>query len=104
MEKLKIEVAYTSDEYIQDYPTHVEIELSDAMKDKIKEAKTFIGGDYKIWVKILENFKYYNDDEESNFRVGYSCLCIGSGGRAYVYAQNKYDCAIYLESDVLTID
>jgi hypothetical protein len=104
MEKLKIEVTYTSHEYADDYPTHVEIELSDAMKAKIKEAETFIGGDYAIEVRILENFNYYNDDEESNFRVGYSCLCISSGGRAYVYAQNKYDSAIYFESDVLTIN
>lgn len=103
MDKIKIDVGYTSDEYVNDYPTHVEVELSDEMKDKIKKAKAFIGDDYKIEVRIMETFDYFNDDEESDFRVGYSCLCISSDGRAHVYAQNKYDCAIYFESDIFTI-
>lgn len=103
MEKMKIEVAYTSDEYVNDYPTHVEVELSDAIKAKIEKAKEFIGDDYRIEVRIDEDFDYYNDGEESEFRVGYSCLCIDSHGRAYVYAQCKYDSSIYFESEMFTI-
>lgn len=103
MDKIKIEVGYTSDVYVNDYPTQVEVELSDEMKATIKKAKAFIGDDYKIEVRIRETFDYYNGDKESDFRVGYSCLCIGSDGRAYVYAQSKYDSAIYFESDIFTI-
>lgn len=103
MEKKKIEVAYRSDEYVNDYPTHVEVELSDEMKATISKAKALIGNDYKIEVRIKETFNYYNDDEESDFRVGYSCLCVRIDGSMYVYAESKHESSVNFESEMFTI-
>jgi hypothetical protein len=104
MKPITIPVEYRSDEYINDYPTHVEVSISDEVMSKLKKAKKFIGDDYTIEVRIKETFNYYNDGDESDFRVGYSCICLGHFGRAYIYAQNKYDSGVYLETESFNID
>lgn len=104
MKTITIPVEYCSDEYTNDYPTHVEVSISDEVMNKLKEAKKFIGDDYTIEVRIRETFNYYNDGAESDFRVGYSCLCMGKFGRAYVYAQHKHDSGIYFETESFNID
>ena len=101
MEKQFItEVAFQSDEY-SDVPLYIKITLSDADIERIKALQQ-VAKEHNVTIEAddIGDAEYLDGDEqEHDWRDGYSCFKIYSNGSLYFYSQNKYHSGDQIESD-----
>jgi len=100
-----VEVDYMSDEYTDNYPTHVEVNITDKIISKAKKAMDALSDDFNsnLELRVEHTFKYYDEDKKSDFSVGYACLCISNRNTAHIYAHNKNDSSVYFETEFFKI-